>query len=346
MAHPAGEFHISVVIIGRDEGNRLVRCIESVQRMDWPKNRFEIIYVDSASQDGSQMRAKNLGIRVIELETKWPTAALGRNAGWHAAANPYILFLDGDTILHPNFVKNACRPFADSNVAVVCGSRREIAPQKSIYNRVVDLDWVAPMGPSEYCGGDAMIRRSILEEVGGYDDKLIAGEEPEMCARIRAKGYTVLRINHPMTEHDINMTHFSEYWRRAVRTGYAYEEITSRFRGTNEKLWIEESRRSQNHAVFFLTLFLAATLTSIRYMTLLPLLGATVATLLLSVRTAIKSKWRSPDLTTRLLYGVHSHFQHIPIFVGQIRYHIEKLSKHRPARLIEYKDAAQRRNRA
>ena len=100
-------------------------------------------------------------------------------------------------------------------VAVVCGERIERFPHQSLYNRVFDLDWNGPPGPADYCGGDALFRRQVLEESGGYDDTLLAGEEPELCTRLRLKGWTVLHLALSMTTHDLAMTRFSQYWRRS-----------------------------------------------------------------------------------------------------------------------------------
>ena len=242
-ANPA----LSVVIIGRNEGARLVRCIESVQAMRAPAGGVEILYVDSDSTDGSPARAREMGARVIVVHPERPSAALGRNAGWRAANAPMILFLDGDTILHPEFVAEAAKAFADPQVAVVWGHRREIHPEHSIYNRVLDLDWVYPPGPSEFCGGDALMRRQALEEIGGYDETLIAGEEPEMCRRLRSRGYAIQHLDLPMTGHDLAITRWSQYWRRAFRAGHAYAEVSDRFRGTGQPLWEREVKRTVVH---------------------------------------------------------------------------------------------------
>ena len=231
MSKPA----LSVVVIGRNEGARLERCLRSIGQMDAP-GEVEIVYVDSASVDGSPARAAAMGAKVIAVHPKRPTAALGRNAGWRAASAEFVLFLDGDTILNPAFVKEALRNL-DETTAIVWGHRREINIQGSIYNRTLDLDWIYPPGITEFCGGDALMRRAVLEQVGGFDETLIAGEEPEMCRRIRSHGWKIRHIDFPMTGHDLAMTKWSQYWRRATRAGYAYAEVSQRFRGSGLPFW-------------------------------------------------------------------------------------------------------------
>src|ERR1700712_4074219 len=98
---------VSIVVIGRNEGARLARCIESIRNADFKSSSLELIYVDSASTDDSPHLAAKAGALVLSVVSPHPTAALGRNAGWKAARGEFILFLDGDTILHPAFLRTA-----------------------------------------------------------------------------------------------------------------------------------------------------------------------------------------------------------------------------------------------
>jgi cellulose synthase/poly-beta-1,6-N-acetylglucosamine synthase-like glycosyltransferase len=329
-------YALSVVIIGRNEGSRLVRCIRSAQAMRDIRGPIEIIYVDSASQDGSAERARALGARVIVVHPERPSAALGRNAGWRAAQAPVVLFLDGDTIPDPDFAARALPLLKDPNVAVVWGHRRELHPEASIYNRVLDLDWIYPPGPSEFCGGDALMRRAALERVNGFDERLIAGEEPELCRRLRTLGYRIEHIDQPMTLHDLAMTRWEQYWRRAERAGHAYAEVASRFRDSDYPLWSAEVRRNQIHAAILILAALCGIVFAVVEKSLWPLLLPVVFYLGLIVRTARRVEWKDPSLVTRLLYGVHSHLQQIPILIGQLSYYRDRRAGRR-RRLIEYK---------
>ena len=329
---------LSVVVIGRNEGERLTRCIESVKAMRPVDGPVELIYVDSASTDDSVARAEALGARVITVRPERPCAAVGRNAGWRAAAAPFVLFLDGDTVLDPDFVADSLPEFDDPEVTVVWGHRRETRPEASLFNRVLDLDWVYPPGPSEFCGGDALMRRAVLEAVGGYDDRLIAGEEPEMCRRMRAKGYVILHVDRPMTGHDLAMTRWSQYWRRATRTGHAYAEVSDRFRDTDAPMWRREVTRNRAHALVLVALPVLGVALSVALRSWLPAAAALAFLALLVVRSAWRSRWKGGGWWTLLLYGVHSHFQQIPIFLGQLRYARDRRAG-RKRGLIEYKEA-------
>jgi cellulose synthase/poly-beta-1,6-N-acetylglucosamine synthase-like glycosyltransferase len=327
---------LSVIIIGRNEGQRLVDCIRSVQAMNYPLEDMEIIYVDSDSTDESCTHAEALGVKVMVVHPERPAAAIGRNAGWRAATAPLILFLDGDTILQPDFVKNALPNFNDPQVAVVCGHCREFHPEISVYQRVIDLDWIYPPGISEFCGGNALIRRQILEEVGGYNPKLIAGEEPEMCQRIRACGYFILHIDIPMILHDLAIYSWSQYWQRAIRTGHAFAEVSTLLRNTNTPLWQHESRKNWLHAAALVSLLGIGLVVTLLLKSLWPLFLTVLFYLLLSVRSAIKARWKSDNWVTLLWYGLHSQFQHLPIALGQLSYHYHRW-RGKQRRLIEYK---------
>ncbi len=327
---------VSVVVIGRNEGPRLRRCLDSIRAMRLPAGSFEIVYVDSDSTDGSPAEAEAGGARVCVVRPERPAAAIGRNAGWRTAAAPFVLFLDGDTVLDPDFVATSLPLFDDATVAVVSGHRRELYPERSLYNRVLDLDWIGPAGEADFCGGDALIRRDALAAVDGYDETLIAGEEPDMCTRMRQLGWRILRLDCPMTGHDLAMTRWSQYWRRAVRTGHAYAEVSARYRASATPLWQAEAHANWVRAPILLALPLTGLAGSLLLRSPLPALVVTGLLALLALRSARRFAWKSTDWLTLILYGVHSHLQQIPIYWGQLTYWRHRRAGRRQ-RLIEYK---------
>ncbi len=330
------EAMISVVVIGRNEGERLERCLRSVQAADTGGNAIELIYVDSDSTDGSPERARALGARVLRVRPTRPSAAIGRNAGWRAATGSHVLFLDGDTVLERDFLPAALRELHTSpEIAVVWGHRREIAPSASLYNRVLDLDWIYPPGDTEFCGGDALFRREVLERSGGFDDTLIAGEEPELCARLRAMGYRIRHIDLPMTGHDLAITHWRQYWRRAERAGHAYAEVSARFADTPFPLWSRESRRNLWHGGVVVGGLTIIPLALLAGMPGLAVAGVAVAGGIVA-RTAWRARWKSANPGTLLTYALHSHLQQVPILWGQLARRRDR-RRGRVRGLIEYK---------
>lgn len=250
---------VATILIGRNEGERLLACLASI-----PKGLGEVIYVDSGSTDGSTAAAKAAGAQVVELDPSVPfTAARARNAGVAALTNEYtfLQFVDGDCALDPGWIPTAVSFLKDHpDVAVVCGRRRERFPDSSVYNRMCDEEWNTAIGQAKSCGGDSMMRSDAFEAVGGFNSKLIAGEEPELCVRLRAKGWKIWRIDAEMTLHDAAMTRFSQYWKRSRRGGHAYAEGAGLHGAPPEMHGVAGTRRALIWGLGVPTVSLSATL--------------------------------------------------------------------------------------
>lgn len=213
---------VGIVVIGRNEGQRLVRCLQSLAGQ-------YVVYVDSGSTDGSIEQSGKYGATLEQLDMTAPfTAARARNAGCRRLLKDYpeleyVQFVDGDCLVTEKWLDAAYRCLeADSGLAVVCGRRRELDKDSSVYNMLCDIEWDSPVGSADACGGDAMYRVSAFRAVGGFNEDFIAGEEPELCFRLRAAGWRVRRIDREMTRHDADMHHFKQWWKRCQRSGYAY----------------------------------------------------------------------------------------------------------------------------
>lgn len=234
----------AVVAIGRNEGKRLRNCLESVVG-----RAALVVYVDSGSTDDSVPMARRVGSEVVELDMRFPvTAARARNEGFERVRQlapdlPYVQFVDGDCEVVAGWLEKAVA-FLDTHreVAVVCGRRRERYPEKSIYNTLCDIEWDTPVGEARACGGDAMMRIESVVAVKGYRTELIAGEEPELCVRLRAAGWRTWRVGEEMTLHDAAMTRFGQWWKRSTRAGYAFAEGAAMHGAPPERHWVRESR--------------------------------------------------------------------------------------------------------
>ena len=234
---------IGIVAIGRNEGDRLVRCLESATKCG------VTIYVDSGSSDNSVRVARELGADVVELDMSIPfSAARARNAGFKHLGTvlpnaKYVQFVDGDCEIVEGWIDRAKQAFqSDERLGVVAGRRRERYPSRSLYNRLCDIEWNTPVGDARACGGDAMMRAEMLRDIGGYNPGVIAGEEPELCVRLRAAGWKVRRIDAEMTLHDADMTRFAQWWRRMRRSGFAYAQGVALHGQTPERHWVKEQR--------------------------------------------------------------------------------------------------------
>lgn len=246
------ETALGVVAIGRNEGERLRRCLASVLG-----TATATVYVDSGSVDGSNRMAADMGADVVDLDMSRPfTAARARNEGLRLLLEQhpqveFVQFVDGDCEIVAGWL-DAALEFLRSHPAhaVVCGRRRERHPERSIYNQMCDEEWDTPVGDTLACGGDAMMRTEALLAVGGYRDGLIAGEEPELCVRLRQNGWRIHRLDREMTLHDAAMTRFAQWWRRTVRGGHAFEEGAWLHGAPPERHWVKEARRARVWGLF------------------------------------------------------------------------------------------------
>jgi GT2 family glycosyltransferase len=235
---------VDAIVIGRNEGARLVACLAALVGQV-----RRVVYVDSGSSDNSVAAARATGATVVELDlSRGFTAARARNAGLAASANDmpeFVQFLDGDCVLDPGWIVAAAAFMAQTpKVAVVCGRRREMFPEASIYNRMIDAEWNTPVGQAKACGGDALMRAAAVNSAGGYTETLIAGEEPELCLRLRVAGWQVWRLEAEMTLHDAAMSRFSQWWQRSKRAGHAYAEGAAIHGAPPERHWVRETQRA------------------------------------------------------------------------------------------------------
>jgi GT2 family glycosyltransferase len=315
MVEPSAS--IAVVIIGVNVAGYIQACIDSVRAADYPQQLLEIIYVDGGSRDASADLARaRSGVRVIELRDRHPTPGRGRNAGWRATAAEFIQFLDADTLLDPGWFTTALAHFS-AGVGAVCGRRRERFPEHNIFHTITNAEWRYEYGACRYFGGDVLVRRQALEQTGGFDSDLIAGEDPEASYRIRHAGWQILRIDAAMTLHDINMSNLRQYWRRAYRSGYAYAEIALRLLTKPEKMWLRELARICARACAPPGLLAVGMLAGS------PAAGFLLALLILLLPLArfhVFKKTCSLSTIQALAYALHAALVVYPQFFGALRY--------------------------
>jgi len=333
---------IGFVAIGRNEGERLRRCLTVLKEVSAP-----VIYVDSGSTDGSVEFARASGAVALELDTAQGfTMARGRNAGWQELHEKFpevtlVHFIDGDCELIAGWLESAV-DFLESHpeVAVVCGRRRERFPELSIYNRLMDVEWNTPVGEAKSCGGDSLMRLSALKQSGGFNEALIAGEEPELCQRLRRAGGKIWRIDHDMTWHDANMLTFGQWWKRHLRGGYGAVDVALRMVAagvTGRDVLFAGQVQSARRWIFGTLFFLAlAALTFQPVIILAGLLLIAGVWSLQMAKIALGARRRSADFLTAGFYGIFTMLAKWPQFLG-LRKHAADQAAGRTARIIEYK---------
>lgn len=325
---------VGVVAIGRNEGSRLYQCLLSLKQ----ENAI-VVYVDSGSTDGSVSLAKSLGVHVVELDLSIPfTAARARNAGFEHLLTiepnlELVQFIDGDCQIVKRWFEQAINHFdLKPEVVVVCGRRREEFPNESIFNRLCDMEWNTPIGETKACGGDSMMRVSAFKQAGGFNSTLIAGEEPELCLRLRQTGGKILRIDAEMTLHDARINNFGQWWKRTLRAGHAYAQGAWLHGRNSEHYWVKESQSIWLWG-FGLPLIAIATCWLTFGLSMILLLIAYVYLGYKIYKYAISRNLRPKDA---VLYSINCILGKFPQLQGQIQFHLSRLLKRQPT-LVEYK---------
>jgi GT2 family glycosyltransferase len=325
---------LGIVIIGRNEGERLCRSLTSVVGYGFP-----VIYVDSGSTDKSLERAREMGVEVVELDMSYPfTAARARNAGFARleqvdTAIKLVQFADGDCEVVQGWLDSARRAIDERpDVAVVFGRRRERYPDQTIYNRLADLEWNVPIGEVKACVGDAMVRVEAFRRVNGYDPSIIAAEDDELCLRIRKEGWIILRIDADMTLHDIAMTRFGQWWMRSVRCGHAYAEGSARYGHAPEYHFVRETRSALCWGLLVPLLALGLAWPT-RGVSLVLLVGYTALFWRTQRYYRVQRVWPAPDAR---LYAAFCLVAKLPHVIGIVKYWSRRMRRV-PSRIIEYR---------
>jgi Glycosyl transferase family 2 len=322
---------LGIVIIGRNEGARLETCLKSaIAQSRW------VVYVDSGSTDESIIHAQALRVEVVALDLAIPfTAARARNVGLAHLLElhpvDYVQFVDGDCELNVDWCRTALTDFQKQpKAAVICGRRRERFPQASVFNLLCDLEWDIPVGETIACGGDALMRVAALQQVGSYNPKLIAGEEPELCLRLRQQGWQVFRIDFEMTLHDACIMQLEQWWKRAVRGGHAYAEVSWLHRHDSEQMWIRESLRIWMWGLAIPLLSLGLIPVTAGWSLLL---GLAYPLLVGKIYRQSRARYGSQSA---LYYAISCVLIKFPELQGQMLFHLNRLRGDRST-LIEYK---------
>lgn len=308
---------VSIVMIGLDADRFLSHSIQAMTKVQYPSDRLEFIYVDGGSKDASVSIARTFpSIKVIELQTTRPTPGKGRNAGYKAARGSYIQFLDSDSYLHPLWIPMAL-PHFNEHVIAVCGLCHERYPEKNMYHVIAQKEWNGPEGFCEAFGGNVLVKKDALAAVQGYNENLVAGEDPELSYRLRREGGHIQRLNAPMVSHDVAMDNFYQYLKRATRTGGAYAEVSSLHRHEREKFWLRPLLRVIVSCIVPWIVLIAGSL-----------LGHPVWAAAIAFTLALRTLRFIPSLVTNqrlsplqaLKYCLHLSFVVYPQFFGIIRY--------------------------
>lgn len=325
---------VATVLIGRNEGERLIACLKSVTA-----SAGHIVYVDSGSTDDSVAAARAAGAEVVQLDMSRPfTAARARNAGYATLISlgtefDYVQFIDGDCRLVPGWIEAGRKALAeDPSLGIVTGWRSEIQRDRSIYNALCDFEWRRPAGDIPTCGGDMMVRRKAFEAVDGFDDTVIAAEDDDFCVRIRRAGWTIRRLPIEMTQHDAAMYRFGQWWQRAVRSGHGFAQVGA----LHPDYFVTERRRVLIFGGVFPVIALVGLLFGAGWL----VLGVGALYALSYVRTVVGLRREGLPQREALAHAAFLSLSKFPNLQGMLTYWRRRMRR-RDMEIIEYKHQSQ-----
>jgi glycosyltransferase involved in cell wall biosynthesis len=209
---------ISFVIPVRNDAQRLQRCLTSIVRNDYPRDLIEIIVVDNESNDGSAAAARGFGAVIIK--SPGDSVAAHRNRGARAALGSVIAFVDSDHEIDRNWIHTALDVLSDPNVAAT-GSAYLTQPSPNWVQQQYDGMRSRPATREDVTwlgSGNFAVKRAAFDRVGGYNAKLTACEDVDLCNRLRLTGQRIvadpgLRSVHFGDPRTLKALFYGELWR-------------------------------------------------------------------------------------------------------------------------------------
>jgi len=178
----------------------LRRCIRSLEEVDFPDERYEIIVVTDGVEQGGFF--DGLRVRVIPMDRAGPAAA--RNVGASQAQGEFLAFTDSDCLVQAGWLQELLRCFDHRDVAGVGGAQLS-PPDDTSFGKSVQTFFVAisfiggytrkhedvrPVEHNPSC--NVCYRRSAFEQEGGFDPSLFPGEDLDLDLRLRRRGHRLM----------------------------------------------------------------------------------------------------------------------------------------------------------
>ena len=178
------------------DGERTIgACLDSLLRLRYPADQVELRVVDNGSRDGTARVLDRYGERIVRLEeaTRGPAAA--RNAGARGARGEVVAFTDADCRVDPDWLGAIVEPLKDPRVGIAGGTIRAIPPAGDVerfgefihdHRRAIEV-----FEPPYAITMNWASRRSVLEELGGFDERFRRCEDVDLSYRMVQAGYTL-----------------------------------------------------------------------------------------------------------------------------------------------------------
>jgi len=195
---------VSIIIPTKNVESIIGHCLKSLQKINYPKNKFEVIISDNDSSDKTPEIVKIYKYKYISTPKR--SVCVGRNEGFKAAQGELVAFSDADCIMDKDWIRNSIKYFEDPTVGGVGGPNitpddetafgkavgfilnQAIFSAGSIHGRILKQKREVKSIP----GCNAIYRKTALEKVMPMDENLVEAEDYVMNQKIRALGYRLL----------------------------------------------------------------------------------------------------------------------------------------------------------
>lgn len=300
---------LAVVVIARNEERHIAACLARARASLAAAGGGELLLVDAGSTDKTaSLAARVQGVRVAKLERPPYHAAVARNHGLALVDADVVQFVDGDMVLDTGWLRRAVRELQSTRAAAVDGWLEERGLHTSLWNATFGLDWPRDSGPVDRLGGAAAWRSAALQSLGGFDESLTVGEDPDLALRARAAGMVLHRSARSMASHDLGLAGARDWWNRALSVGRSRREVARRHVAAGPPL---------KRAALAAGMVLAAPLLALSH----PVLGAAAALALVArlTRFTLRDLRRGVPLSQAMAHGLHLVLVPLPVLLGALK---------------------------
>ena len=209
---------VSFVIPVRNDASRLRRCLATVTANDYPPDLVEILVVDNESTDASARVAVDSGATVLRSAAS--SVAELRNGGARQARGIILAFVDADHEIDRGWIRAAVDVLSDEGIgATGAPCLTDPSPNwvqrqyDAMRSRLVNREEVLWLG-----SGNLAVKKHIFDEIGGFDARLIACEDVDLCNRLRQAGHRIvadpaMRNVHYGDPKTLKALFYGELWR-------------------------------------------------------------------------------------------------------------------------------------
>jgi cellulose synthase/poly-beta-1,6-N-acetylglucosamine synthase-like glycosyltransferase len=210
---------VSVVITSRNNEETIGECVKSIVQLDYPTGNLEILLIDANSTDKTAQIAADSGAKVISLSGNAPAAY---NYALKVANFDILAFVDSDAKVERDWLKKLVPHLDEPKTAGVSGNI-ETWNSENPWARSIGYDIKTRYARiSEFTGRVAtmnlLLKRSVLEELGGFDEKFPSQYDTELGFRLSQKGYRIAFERNAVCYH-FNRPTLSAYWRQQKQYG-------------------------------------------------------------------------------------------------------------------------------